>query len=238
MSTKRSADDKASLVEGGVGSNSASKRIKTTSTKQKDVVTTSPAADEPADPVKSVLTNPDTLSKALLCLDVQDIPSAARTCKIWNSTLDSVEDELWLGLMRKHHPTLETIRSMLPDDDGADGGNVPCKSWKNLLKRRWTISRSEGGPLPLGLYLRQLGSYFFEVICEPCLCDNNIVAVVGDELATVIESASLVCAGHGEGGMGTEALKLAPIERLEGGAFSVSLRVYEKETGRQSLLLD
>ena len=237
MSTsKRSAEDitRPASSSGGAGvdvvlsggstasaSVSGSKRVKTAAS-----ATASPPANN-ADPIQSVLTNPDTLSKALLCLDAQDVPAAARTCKVWNETLESIQDKLWLGLVREHHPTLETIRSMLRDDDGDGSGSVPCKSWKNLFKRRRTITSGEGGALPPGIYPRALGSYFFEVIFVPS---------IGEKLATVVESASLVCAWQGDDA--AALLKLAPVEKLEGGAFSVSIRVYDKETGRQALLLD
>ena len=162
MSTKRSADvvnppgDEAAPSSGS-HTEPAAKRHKTT--EESDTATTT----EPTDPIKSVLTNPDTLSKALLFLDVPDVPSAARTCKFWNQELDSSEGTLWLGLVRKHHPMLQRITNMLPDNVGlnlqpANGIPPPSKRWKMQFKREVLIARHK-----CALPVKPLSSYFFEI---------------------------------------------------------------------------
>ena len=229
MSTKRSAEDTigASLAEegailsGSTGSMSTSKRIKWWP-KDTATHTSSPndAEDEPAtsNPTKSVLTNPDTLSKALLCLDVRDIPSVARTCKVWNSTLGSVEDKLWLGLVRKHHPTLETIKAMLADN-GA--------SWKETFKRRRTIKAPDWIDPPLA---KPLDSYVFEVICKPYgLADGMPLGEGG--LATVVEKAIFDPFSRGP------RLRLFPIE-IPDPSFVLSVRIHDRVSGQQAVLLD
>jgi len=129
-------------------------------------------ATEPADPITSVLTNPDTLSRSLLFLDVPDMPSAARTCKFWNRTLADSETEttLWLGLVRKHHPMVERITNMLPDDVGdaavnvrpaEDGIPAPSKRWKMQFKRQVFLESLPRVYTPPEC--KPLSSYFFEI---------------------------------------------------------------------------
>lgn len=207
---------------------SGSKRVKITASSQRQqkdtgdtvptATTTSPPAD--ADPIQSVMANPDTLSKALLCLDVQDISAAARTCKVWNATLDSIADVLWLGLVRKHHPTLVTIRSMLLSNDGG------IASWKDDFKRRRTIKAPELIHPPPA---KPLDSYVFEVICKPYVADG--MPLGEGELATVPWSA-----GFFQFSSGTR-LRLAPFEVLDG-SFVLSVRIHDRFTGRQAVLLD
>lgn len=192
------------LSGGSAASMSGSKRVKTAST-----TTTSPPADaNEADPIQSVLTNPDTLSKTLLCLNVEDIPSAARTCKVWNITLDSIQDKLWLGLVREHHPTLETIRSMLPDVG---------VGWKETFKRRRTVRAPDCNHPPSS---KPLSSYVFEVIaqCNP----------LGGELGTIVKSAAF-----SDG----RFLRLSPLDTSNGSSL-VSVRIYDRFSGRQAVLLD
>ena len=138
-------------------------------TKKEDTAATT---TEPADPITTVLTNPDTLSRSLLFLDVSDVPSAARTCKFWNRTLTDSETEntLWLGLIRKHHPMAERIANMLPDDVGDAAANVrpaedgippPSKRWKMQFKRQVFLeSLPRADPPPT---CKPLSSYFFEI---------------------------------------------------------------------------
>ena len=221
MSTsKRSAEDitideRAGVVlsSGGAASMSGSKRAKTAAS-----TTTSPAddADSEPNPIQSVLANPDTLSKTLLCLNIEDIPAAARTCKVWNLTLDSIQDKLWLGLVREHHPTLETIRSMLPDDG---------VGWKETFKRRRTIKAPELIRPPPA---KPLDSYVFEVICKPWRMPPNSTPVFESELATVIEKATFKSG---------KFLRLFHFKSPSNNSF-LSVRAYDRFSGRQAVLLD
>ena len=176
MSTTPTANESHPLTEvlapqrGGSGSGSgsdsgsAATHLKDTAKQEDDAAATT----EPADPIASVLTNPDTLSRPLLFLDVPDVPSAARTCKLWNRALDCPETEttLWLGLIRTHRPVLERITGMLPDDVGDAAANLrptddippPSKRWKMQFKREVLIARHK-----CALPVKPLSSYFFEI---------------------------------------------------------------------------
>ena len=245
MSTKRCAADVANppgdeaAPSSGSDSEPAAKRLKTTG--ESDTATTA----EPADPITTVLTNPDTLSKALLFLDVPDVLSAARTCKIWNQTLDSSEDTLWLGLVRKHHPMLERITNMLPDNVGlnvqpTNGIPAPSKRWKMQFKRQKLIRFYEKCP-PLD---KPLSSYFFEIRFSAfeAVQDNHIVP--GDSLAgyyqlhrekgtvhTVVESAKF-CSGND----GDSRIRLTfayPPGLKEDELNELAVYIYDRETGRK-----
>ena len=64
---------------------------------------------EPADGIGNLVLPIDLLTSSLLYLDVGDLPSALAVCKDWGKALQSAEDELWLGLVRKHCPSVEEI---------------------------------------------------------------------------------------------------------------------------------
>lgn len=68
--------------------------------------------------------NPDILSDVFLLLDLAEYPNVALTCRTWNAVLSSktVEDGLWLSLVRKYHPIVERITYMLPQSLSKKGG--------------------------------------------------------------------------------------------------------------------
>ena len=167
-SSKRSAVDTTASSPfahaGSGGEHSAGKRRK-----QDDAM----CADDAADPTKACLLNPEDvpLAKVLLFLNVADIPSAARACKCWRDALNAVEDELWLGLVRRHYPSLEHITNLLPEHIGKAGEDAarksddipaPSRSWKRQFQRHKLIKRDtdpyDERPPP-----KSLDEYFFEV---------------------------------------------------------------------------
>ena len=174
---KRSAYDDKLTVEGGgdgggANNSPATKRLKTDAT-----IT---------DPTSEVVLNPDILSKALLCIDISEVPPVAQTCKVWKYTLDAVEQTLWKGLVEKHCPSLIRITNMLPDSGGEDKPNisvkgipVPSKNWKSQFKRRVMVK--PGGAKSIGK-TKPLESYLFEVRCR------SIFAPKRQETITFIES--------------------------------------------------
>jgi len=79
--------------------------------------------------------NPDILSDVFLLLDLAEYPNVALTCRTWNAVLSSktVEDGLWLSLVRKYHPIVERITYMLPQSLSKKGG---ASAGKYLLRRK------------------------------------------------------------------------------------------------------
>ena len=244
MSTKRSADvanppgDEAAPSSGS-HTEPAAKRHKTT--EESDTATTT----EPTDPITSVLTNTDTLSKTLLFLNVPDVPSAAMTCKFWNQELDSSEATLWLGLVRKHHPMLERITNMLPDNVGlnvqpANGIPPPSKRWKMQFKRQKLICFWPQCTPPD----KPLSSYFFEIRFSTFGEVQDSHVLPGDRLAghyqlyrekgnvhTVVESAEFCFGNDGDPRMRLTFAYPPGLKRDE--LNELAVYIYDRETGRK-----
>ena len=229
---KRSAYDDKLTAEGGGGANNspAAKRLKTDTTN--------------TDPTSEVVLNPDILSKALLCIDISEVPPVAQTCKVWKDTLDSVEQTLWKGLVAKHNPTLVQITDMLPDNVGegepptsADGIPAPSKIWKSQFKRRTMIGSSfrstRSTPRP------DLGKYLFEVRCQPSVPPDVFTARdiprLLEEEVTIIESVNFFTEGS-EKGLRLQSLKMPDTDEYH--AILLAVYVHHLESGRQIVIYD
>ena len=135
---------------------------------------------------KSLRLPSDAVSSAFLYLDVDGIPKVAVMCKEWNAILKSVEEELWLSLIRKHCPIAERIARKLPpppiassaddgdEEDGDDDQEPPAKrgrvaiDWKNQFRRAREMSKQKKIPSPEPTTVtrpepKPLSSYFFQV---------------------------------------------------------------------------
>ena len=140
------------------------------------------------DAAASLLTLPsDAVASAFLYLDVDGVPGAAVVCREWNAILRSVEEELWLSLVRRHHPVAERIARMLPPPssasaataaakatDGGCGQPPPAKrgrlaiDWKDQFRRARDMSKLSSVPSPEPTTAsrpepKPLSSYFFQV---------------------------------------------------------------------------
>ena len=136
----------------------------------------------------SLLTLPsDAVASAFLYLDVEGVPKAAVVCREWKAILQSVEEELWLSLVRRHHPVAERIARMLPPPSSAsaatdtatstdDGCNQPPPAkrgrlaidWKDQFRRARAMSKLKEVPSPEPPTAsrpdpKPLSSYFFQV---------------------------------------------------------------------------
>jgi len=172
-SCKRSAEDtnppSPTAQSSGGGTSSSGKRRK-----QDDALL---LADGAADPAKACLLNPEgvPLAKVLLFLNVADIPSAVRTCKCWRDALNAVEDELWLGMVRRHYPSVECITNLLPDHIGkaqgagedaahkSDDTPAPSRSWKRQFQRHKMMEERDTDQYDERPPPKSLDEYFFEV---------------------------------------------------------------------------
>ena len=129
---------------------------------------------------KSLRLPSDAVSNAFLYLDVDGVPKAAVMCKEWNAILKSVEEELWLSLVCKHHPIAERIARKLPPPanagsaDGCDDQQPPTKrgrlaiDWKDQFRRAREMSKQKRIPSPEPTTVtlpepKPLSSYFFQV---------------------------------------------------------------------------
>ena len=240
MSSKRSVEEISSGLGGGV----SSKRPK------------QQAVGE-LDPKHACLLNPDDvpLARVMLFLDVPDIPAASRICKCWMSALQSVEDELWLGLVRRHRPSVERITKLLPDhvgkEEGTSSGNdgipPPSRNWKRQFQRHAMIEKYDS---PKVTDPKPLDSYFFEIQYE--FWDKNDdddddgesssdssgrVSIVVEEPAVWDNSY------HGENSIMIR-FKRDDLGRYDNRQFDVCyksvfrtcIRIFERSTGRQSIL--
>lgn len=182
------------------------------------------------------------LAEMMLYLDIDDTPSAARTCKHWRDVLSTVENELWLGLIRKHHPSVEIITALLPDHVGEEksvaSGDIPppSRSWKKQLKRHRLI---EAWDPCESLSSKPLDSYFFEV--QYTFYTKN-TDEVKSQVSIVIESATLT----DDSGKSVINLcfkrdriaeHLSDKNKLHHNTYvRVLIRIFERSTGRQSRL--
>lgn len=92
--------------------------------------------------IRSVVENADLLANILLfaASDIKDVPSIARTCKLWNLLLNSygeVSYRLWRGLCLRNDEDIISIYSLCKDHplttSYQNGGR-----WKYLLRKRRT----------------------------------------------------------------------------------------------------
>ena len=148
----------------------------------------SKSADGDMTDAKSLRLPSDAVSSAFLYLDVDGVPKAAVMCKEWNAILKSVEEELWLSLVRKHCPIAERIARKLPppaiassagdgDEEEGDDGNgqePPAKrgrlaiGWKDQFRRAREMSKQDKVPSPEPTAIarpepKPLSSYLFQV---------------------------------------------------------------------------
>ena len=239
MSSKRSADvisTLSSTASSSGGAPSGNKRPKHA------------PADIHVDPIRACLLNPDVpLAKMMLYLDVVDIPSAARVCKCWRDLMSTIEDELWLGLVRKHLPSVERITALLPDHVGkannVASGDIPppSRSWKRQFQRHRMINESTPRvPLPS----QPLDSYFFEV--QYTFYDTD-ADEVKKQVGIVIESANL-SEYWGNSFIDLRYEKDQMIENLvdkndriyfpKNTFAHMLIRIFERSTGRQAVIYD
>lgn len=236
MSSKRSVQDisASSSPGGGGGDASPFKRPK-----QHHAVE--------LDPISACLLNLDVpLARVMLFFDIDDIPSTTQTCKCWRDALKSVEDELWLGLVRKHRPSVEQITKLLPDhvgkeeEDttiGKDGIPPPSRSWKKQFQRHHMIKQFDH--MDEKVVSPPLNSYFFEVAYE-FPDKDDFPYVTRKQVSIVVEEPAF----WDFGGKSISFLfkrdhlveHLTDWNDLRQDCFRVSVRIFERSTGRQTFL--
>lgn len=168
------------------------------------------ASSKPAASTPGGLT-PDALTRTFAFLDIGDVPSVARVSKEWHGVLrmtaaqrpellGSQKEEgrdvgLWLSLIHKYHPTVETITRTLPDaigdkksssDDDAPQRAVkrpgltaaalgipsPSKYWKQQFQRACMLQRNRHRLMPPRPDPKPLSAYWFQVDLTLCNSKN------------------------------------------------------------------
>ena len=206
---------------------------------------------EPAGGIGNLVLPIDLLTSSLLYLDVGDLPSALAVCKDWGKALQSAEDELWLGLIRKHCPSVEEITNLLElppkeklvGSGGSIGGAIssdipsPSKNWRRQFQCHLLLSKPDGSatvqkppPKPLSAYIFQVDLVLYR--------KKEGEAGKGDQVGVV--SRVFPDAKFKSGDDKAIGMKMRGLhEEMKRHTFTyVDFRVtmYEKATGRQAVV--
>ena len=186
-----------------------------------------------------------------------DVPSVAVTCRDWNAALKTVEDELWLGLVRKHCPVVEEVTKLLElptttseqsGDCGCPGAKtgssrnvpVPSRSWRNQFQRHVLLNKSsevdasaqvkadKPPPKPLSSYLFQVDLVLHK--------EKEGVSGKGDRVGVVTR----VFDDTRFNKIGRIGLKMDQLgeemAQHEFSTFDVRITLYDRATGRQVIV--
>lgn len=206
----------------------------------------------------------DTLSSSFLYLDVGDVPSAAVTCKDWNAALKTVEDELWLGLVRKHCPVVEEVTKLLKlptttttttaseqsGDCGPPGAKtdtcsssnvpVPSCSWRSQFQRHVLLNKSDEADASARVKAdkpppKPLSSYLFQVDLVLHKAKEGVPGK-GDRVGVVTRVFDDIRFNN-IGRIGLEMDQLGEEMTLyEFSTFDVRITLYDRATGRQAIV--
>ena len=223
---------------------------------------TAAAKSKSAD-AKSLLRLPtDAVSTAFLYLDVDGIPKAAVMCKEWNAILKSVEEELWLSLIRKHCPIAERIARKLPppaiassadggdEEDGDDGNGQepPAKrgriaiDWKDQFRRAREMSKQDEVPSPEPTTItrpepKPLSSYFFQV---DLILYKGVKGKKKSEweklgvVSTIVDGDNLKFNGNNSIVLSVKSEDIADeLSKYSFTSFDIKLVLFEKSTGKR-----
>jgi len=151
-----------------------------------------PVAAAPAAPPTGIRLPIDAVSASFLYLDVGDVSSVSAACRDWNAAMKTVEQELWLGLVRRHCPAVEEVTGLLelsqsqspatsPEGRGPGtnfgvgigGGSIappaPSLSWRGQFQRRVLLAEKSDDAAAAARARAErpppkpLGSYLFQV---------------------------------------------------------------------------
>ena len=161
--------------------------------------------------------------------------------------MSTIEDELWLGLVRKHLPSVERITALLPDHVGkaksVASGDIPppSRSWKSQFQRHRMIrALNPTSSTPS----QPIDSCFFEV---QCTFYNKDTDEVKSQVSIVLESANL-SEYWGKSFIDLRYKKDQVIENLVDKNYRIYfpkntfahmlVRIFERSTGRQAVIYD
>lgn len=199
----------------------------------------------------------DLLASSLLYLDVGDVPSASAVCRDWRAAVHSVEDELWLGLVRRHCPSVEEVTNLLEltseteamaGDDGDRGRGrghgsgipSPSRSWRRQYQRHWLLNQSDGSaavsakkqpPKPLSAYFFQVDLVLYQKT-KGVTGKGEQIGVVTRVFPVVKFDSSNNCIQFKFDKM-CEDMKNYTFSAVE---FEFRVTIFDKSTGRQALV--
>ena len=192
----------------------------------------------------------DAVSASFLFLDVGDVPSASVICKDWLAALKKVEEDLWLGLIRKHCPSVEEVTKMLQLSSSPEGSNststaipAPSLSWRGQFQRQVLLTKPEDAdavaqttaaekppPKPLSSYLFQVDLVLYQ--------ERKGQTGKGEQVGVVTRVFS-DCTFNSNGRiplkMDQLGEEMAP-KCNDFTTFDVRITIYDKATGRQAIV--
>ena len=179
-----------------------------------------------------------------LKLDVPDISSTALACKAWNQVLTAIENDLWLRLVRRHYPIIETlVNNTIFDEKESSTLDISeniaqvSSKWKSQFFRYHHFSRlatklSMEENIPNDHYttnLTPLSSYMF-VVNLVCFTKNGYNVGTISHMFNSVEYVAY----HG---VTLDLFELkAKLSGISYDYFNVTLYVHQKQGGRQALL--
>ena len=194
----------------------------------------------------------EVLSHIMMFLDVRDLPRALPVSKVLFNAYKYVEQDLWLSLVRKHHPFLESLTDKLFCGDGpqvkcertdlSDDANkrdilpTPSFDWRKQFKRRQIYLRNDASSFRRAVPVPPpcpLANYIFQVDLKCHLLGTP----KRTQTLTVIANASegLVEWDVDRLNINLEAAQI-DLSRLPLFSFDISIYVIQRETARQALL--
>ena len=200
----------------------------------------------------------DAVSASFLYLDVGDVPSASAICKDWYAAMKKVEDELWLGLIRKHCPSVEEVTKMLQlsSPESSDSSSTsstststtatipaPSLSWRGQFQRHFLLNKSDDAGAAAQAVVAEkpppkpLSSYLFQV--DLVLYQERKGQTGKGEQVGVVTRVFSDCTFNGNGRISLEMDQLG--EEMaqyhnDFTTFDVRISIYDKFTGRQAIV--
>ena len=248
----------ATPVAAGLSSTKTTKKQRGQQTKRSK----SKSADGDMTDAKSLRLPSDAVSSAFLYLDVDGVPKAAVMCKEWNAILKSVEEELWLSLVRKHCPIAERIARKLPppaiasstdddDEEEGDGGGQepPAKrgrlaiDWKDQFRRAREMSKQKKIPSPEPTTSarpepKPLSSYFFQV---DLILHKGVKGKLKSEwgnpgiVSTIVDGDNLKFNDNGRIELCVKSEDVADeLSKYSFTSFDIKLVLFDKATGKRA----
>ena len=199
----------------------------------------------------------DAVSASFLYLDVGDVPSASTICKDWYAAMEKVEEELWLGLIRKHCPSVEEVTKMLKLSSPESRNSTSCSScscsttttipapslsWRGQFQRHILLNKSDDDgaaaqtmaaekppPKPLSSYLFQVDLVLYQ--------ERKGQTGKGEQVGVVTRVFSdCTFSGNGRIPLKMDRLGEEMAQCDEFTTFDFLITIYDKATGRQAMI--
>ena len=195
----------------------------------------------------------EILTTIFLYIDVKEVLAVSVACREWKAALLVVESELWLLLIRKHHPTVEKVTKLLrcAHEESSVAGNEdiqtslslvaspllhlppPSFNWKTQFQRRHLFAIRLELPywsiMAAPMSPRPLSSYIalVDFTCREGTKKTGRVSTCVTDLRFNAENARLEL----------ELEDLAPkLSRFNYDIFDITIHLIECSSGKQTLI--